>query len=117
MRAIARAVAVALLAALPLGVASAPLAESESLRTDIASGKLPPVQKRVPANPLVMPMTEAGQQPGKQGGTLNLLIGRARDVRLLVVYGYSRLVATTARWGSFPTSSRASSRRKTGSSP
>ena len=102
MRAIAKAVAVALLAALPLVVASAPLVESESLRTDVASGKLPPVQKRVPANPLVMPMTEAGQQPGKQGGTLNLLIGRARDVRLLVVYGYSRLVGYDRTLGIVP---------------
>jgi peptide/nickel transport system substrate-binding protein len=30
--------------------------------------------------------------PGRHGGTLNMLIGRSRDVRMLVVYGYARLV-------------------------
>ena len=30
--------------------------------------------------------------PGQHGGTLNMLIGRSRDVRMLVVYGYARLV-------------------------
>ena len=30
--------------------------------------------------------------PGKHGGTLHSLVGRSRDTRLLVVYGYARLV-------------------------
>ncbi len=33
-----------------------------------------------------------GAQPGQHGGSLNMLIGRSRDVRMLVVYGYARLV-------------------------
>lgn len=72
-------------------------AESELLRADVAAGKLPPFQKRLPANPKVIAMNEPGMQPGKQGGTLNMLIGRARDVRLLVVYGYSRLVGYNSK--------------------
>ena len=66
--------------------------ESELFRKEVAAGKMPPVQKRLPATPLVYPMDGPGMQPGKPGGTLNMLIGRARDVRLLVVYGYARLV-------------------------
>jgi peptide/nickel transport system substrate-binding protein len=31
-------------------------------------------------------------QPGKHGGALHSLVGRSRDTRLLVVYGYARLV-------------------------
>lgn len=87
-----RHAAFALMLALPLAASGAQLVETEMFRADVAAGKLPPVQKRVPATPLVVRMDEAGQQPGKQGGTLNMLIGRARDVRMLVVYGYSRLV-------------------------
>ncbi len=83
---------IGLIAALPLVASGAQLAESEMLRATVAAGKLPPVEKRVPATPLVVPMTDPGLQPGKQGGTLNMLIGRARDVRMLVVYGYARLV-------------------------
>jgi peptide/nickel transport system substrate-binding protein len=82
---------IALIAALPF-LASAQPAETEMFRADVAAGKLPALQKRLPATPLVAKMDEAGMQPGKQGGTLNMLIGRARDVRLLVVYGYARLV-------------------------
>ncbi|MBS0337924.1 MAG: ABC transporter substrate-binding protein [Proteobacteria bacterium] len=87
-----RHAAFALLLALPLAAPGAQLVETEMFRADVAAGKLPPVQKRVPATPLVVRMDEAGMQPGKQGGTLNMLIGRARDVRMLVVYGYARLV-------------------------
>ena len=62
-------------------------AESELFRKEVAAGKVPPMQKRLPDTPLVYPMDGPGMQPGKPGGTLNMLIGRARDVRLLVVYG------------------------------
>ncbi|HSU75458.1 MAG TPA: ABC transporter substrate-binding protein, partial [Burkholderiales bacterium] len=49
---------------------------------------LPPVDKRLPQQPLVMPMIEIG----RHGGTLNTLAGRSRDTRLFAVYGYARLV-------------------------
>ena len=76
---------------------AAELRETEMFRNEVAAGKMPPVTKRLPAMPQVVPMTEPGMQPGKQGGTLNTLIGRARDVRLLVVYGYSRLVGYNSK--------------------
>jgi len=71
---------------------AAQLVESEMFRKEVASGKMPAVDKRVPAPPLVYPMDGPGMAIGKPGGTLNMLIGRARDVRMLVVYGYARLV-------------------------
>jgi peptide/nickel transport system substrate-binding protein len=58
------------------------------LRPDVAAGKLPPVEKRLPQQPLVVSVEE----PGRHGGTLHTLVGRSRDTRLLVVYGYARLV-------------------------
>ena len=68
------------------------LLETEMFVKDVAAGKLPPIDKRLPATPLVLKMDEPEMQVGRQGGTLNMLIGRSRDVRLMVVYGYSRLI-------------------------
>jgi peptide/nickel transport system substrate-binding protein len=63
-------------------------AEPPMLRLDVSQGKLPPLEKRLPQPPLAVNV----ESPGKHGGTLNSLVGRSRDTRLLVVYGYARLV-------------------------
>src|SRR5262245_22972007 len=68
------------------------LVETPSLAEDVAAGKLPPVAKRVPEMPLVVAMEGPDMKPGQQCGTPRMLIGRSRDVRMLVVYGCSRLV-------------------------
>ena len=68
------------------------LVETPMLRDDVAAKKLPPVKARLPDNPLVVTMDPKAQELGQHGGTLNMLIGRARDVRMMVVYGYARLV-------------------------
>lgn len=87
--------AAALLAGLtPLWAATpAKLLETPMLQEDVNAKKLPPVKQRLPDNPLVVTMDGKTSEIGQQGGTLNMLIGRARDVRMLVVYGYSRLIA------------------------
>ena len=63
-------------------------ADPPMLRLDVSTGKLPPADKRLPQQPLVV----RTENPGKHGGTLHSLVGRSRDTRLLVVYGYARLV-------------------------
>ena len=65
--------------------------EPPMLAEEIKAGKLPPAAKRLPETPLVVKLG-AGQEPGQHGGNLSMLIGRSRDVRMLVVYGYARLV-------------------------
>lgn len=65
--------------------------EPPAFADDVRAGKLPPVAKRIPETPLVAKFA-AGAAAGQYGGTLNMLIGRSRDVRMLVVYGYARLV-------------------------
>ncbi|HTP63347.1 MAG TPA: ABC transporter substrate-binding protein [Burkholderiales bacterium] len=85
-----------LLAALLAGAAATAAAQTKyleppALEADVKAGKLPPVAKRLPENPLVVKLP-TGMQPGQYGGSLNMLIGRSRDVRMLVVYGYARLV-------------------------
>lgn len=62
--------------------------EPPMLRLDVSTGRLPPTERRLPQPPLVVRMDE----PGKHGGALHSLVGRSRDTRLLVVYGYARLV-------------------------
>jgi peptide/nickel transport system substrate-binding protein len=62
--------------------------ETPMLGLEVSTGKLPPVQKRLPQQPLVVSVENLGQH----GGTLHSLVGRSRDTRLLVVYGYARLV-------------------------
>jgi len=71
--------------------AQAKYIEPPAFEAEVKAGKLPPVAKRLPENPLVLGLAGA-TQPGQYGGSLNMLIGRSRDVRMLVVYGYARLV-------------------------
>ncbi|MBN9530112.1 MAG: ABC transporter substrate-binding protein [Alphaproteobacteria bacterium] len=66
--------------------------EPAMLQADVAAGKLPPVAQRLPSEPLVEDMDGKIRQVGKSGGDARMLIGRARDVRMISVYGYSRLV-------------------------
>ena len=63
-------------------------ADPPMLRLDVSTGRLPPLEKRLPQPPLVV----QPDTPGRHGGTLHSLVGRSRDTRLLVVYGYARLV-------------------------
>ncbi len=58
----------------------------------VSSGQIPAVHLRVPNSPKVVTMNGDGRQIGKYGGTLNTLMARAKDVRMMVVYGYARLV-------------------------
>lgn len=65
--------------------------QSPALAELVAVGNLPPVEARLPENPYVVKMDD-GRSPGKYGGDLRILMGRSKDVRQLVVYGYARLV-------------------------
>lgn len=65
--------------------------ETPSLAADVNAGKLPPIDKRLPKTPHVSADSRT-QTAGRGGGELRMLIGRARDVRMLTVYGYARLV-------------------------
>ncbi len=79
-----------LLALLLFHLVAAPLHAGEPplLAADVAAGKLPAMAARLPQEPLVVDMAE----PGRHGGSIETLLGRAKDIRLMVVYGYSRLV-------------------------
>ncbi|WP_424946020.1 ABC transporter substrate-binding protein [Candidatus Spongiihabitans sp.] len=73
-----------------LTAAAAP--EPDYFSDRLASGKLPPMAQRLPENPLLMDETMNNLMPGKYGGKMNLLMGKDKDIRRMVVYGYSRIV-------------------------
>jgi peptide/nickel transport system substrate-binding protein len=68
------------------------LVETPYLGERVASGALPPVGQRVPDCPAVAAFDGVDQSIGRHGGTLTSIIRKSRDVKLLVVYGYARLV-------------------------
>lgn len=76
----------------PVGAAAMTYTETPVLAPMVDSGDLPPVAERLPQVPLVVPMNQSGQTVGRQGGAINTIMASAKDVRLMVVYGYARLV-------------------------
>ncbi len=84
-----------LIAAAPVATGGA-LQETPSLAGRVAEGKLPPVTDRVPQVPSVVFMNGKDKTPGRHGGDMRLIMGKGRDVRLMTIYGYARLVAYTS---------------------
>ena len=76
---------------------SAKYLEPPALAEAVAKGEMDPVAKRLPSVPSEAAFKRKGQVPGRYGGTLRMLMAHARDVRLMVVYGYARLVRFSAR--------------------
>ena len=66
--------------------------EPPALVQDVAGQRLPPVAARLPRQPLVVDLAAEGKEPGQYGGTLPMIMGRDKDTRQMVVYGYARLV-------------------------
>ncbi len=78
------------LAGIPALAQAPALVETPSLAAAVASGAMPPVAERVPSEPAI-----ADVPLGRAGGELRVLMAGAKDTRLLVVYGYARLVGYT----------------------
>jgi peptide/nickel transport system substrate-binding protein len=77
------------------------LTEVPSLTDAVRTGQLPPIQQRVPETPAMVSYQATGKTPGRHGGELRLLMGKARDIRMMVVYGYARLIAYDERFELF----------------
>ena len=82
------ALAVAL--ALP-EVSRAELHEASAFEEEVARGTLPKADQRLPKEPAVAEMVTIGTP----GGELRMLMGGPKDTRMMVVYGYARLVGYT----------------------
>lgn len=92
-----RRAALALIAA---GAASAPLrsrADGPGTASVIDTSAWPPLADRLPKTPRVIDLAAMGRVPGRQGGTIRSLIGGQRDIRLMSINGYARLVGYDAQ--------------------
>ncbi len=58
----------------------------------ITAGALPPLAERLPVNPRVIDLEALGRQPGRHGGNIRMLMGDQRDIRMMTLYGYTRLM-------------------------
>ena len=66
--------------------------ETPFLEAQVADGKIDPVARRIPAAPRIVDVAQMGREPGRHGGTMTMLMGSGKDVRMMVYYGYARLV-------------------------
>ena len=74
-----------------LNAAQAEPQETPFFKQEVVSGKLSRVDGRLPSDPAM-----AGSETiGNPGGELRMLMGGPKDTRMMVVYGYARLVGYT----------------------
>ena len=69
------------------------LVEVPYLKPAVKAGKIPPIEERVPEDVDVFDMKAWGKMPGKYGGQLKFLMGKQKDTKMMMVYGYARLIA------------------------
>ena len=81
---------------------SGPLVETPSLLDEVRDGFLPPIDQRVPVEPLIVDLEARGRLPGLHGGELTTFVSRSKDVRYMAVWGYARLVGYNARYELVP---------------
>ncbi len=86
------AILIASAVALPHAASAIALKETPYFVSDVAAGKLPPVEERAPLEPSVADFDRASATPGKPGGTIRILMSKAKETRQMVVYGYARLI-------------------------
>ncbi|MDR6293637.1 MULTISPECIES: ABC transporter substrate-binding protein [Inquilinus] len=80
-------------AAAPAAAGALPaLVETPIYEQAVAQGKLPPIAQRLPQVPSVVDMAAENKEPGRSGGEIAWLVGRARDIRIMNTYSYARLV-------------------------
>ena len=73
-------------------IAMADYQGSPFLMGKVESGDLPPVNERLPKNPLIIDIESLGMQPGHYGGVISTAMAKSKDTRQMTVYGYARLV-------------------------
>ena len=73
------------------GTARAERQETPFFKQEVASGKLPKADERLPGEPDLAEF----ETIGSPGGEIRMLMGGPKDTRMMVVYGYARLVGYT----------------------
>jgi len=65
--------------------------QAPMLSEQVQAGTLPPLEERLPENPSIADFSQ--KIAGEYGGRIRMLMGKAKEIRMMVVYGYARLVA------------------------
>ena len=84
------------------GVSAGEWVEPPALKADVDAGSLPPVAERVPAPPRVIDLVKLGRKTGRYGGQIRMLMGKQKDVKMMTVYGYARLVGFNEKFELVP---------------
>ena len=74
------------------GVQAAQMIETPYFADAVKAGDLPTVGDRIPQDPAIFTGDDGKSSLGVQGGNMRMLMGRVKDVRMAVVYGYARLI-------------------------
>lgn len=81
---------------------SGPLVETPSLLDEVRDGFLPPIDMRIPVEPLIVDPAAQDRVPGQHGGEITTFVSRSKDVRYMAVWGYARLVGYNERYELVP---------------
>lgn len=73
------------------GAAVTQFVEPPSLAPQVQNGQLAPVHNRLPEVPRLIELC-GDKTAGFHGGQLRMLMGKQKDIRQIVIYGYARLV-------------------------
>lgn len=87
-----RLAALCAILAAPAAAHALELKETPALADAVRDGRLPPIERRVPATPAIYSPDGKTYTLGRPGGTIRILMARPADTRILSVYGYARLV-------------------------
>ena len=68
--------------------------ETPELVEKVKAGELPPVAQRLPMHPRVV----EPETIGRHGGDLRTSMANSKDIRMMTVYGYARLVGYERRY-------------------
>jgi peptide/nickel transport system substrate-binding protein len=74
------------------GLSRADTLEPGFLLPLLKASAIPDLASRLPKAPRVINMAALGRKPGAYGGVIRTLIGSQKDIRLMTLYGYARLV-------------------------
>ena len=66
--------------------------EPDYLRPQLEAKSLPELVHRLPKAPRIVNVAAMGRKPGVHGGVLRTLIGSQKDIRMMTINGYARLV-------------------------
>ncbi len=73
------------------GSPAMPYLEAPELAARVKQGTLPPIGERLPSDLAFAEIETYGGRVGRYGGDWRSLVYRAKDVRMILIYGYARL--------------------------